>query len=93
MLTTEPHDPFLHYALALEIAKVDAAEAVLRLAAMNAQFPSHVPAYFRHGQLLAETGQTAAAREVLVRGIATARSQGDDHAAAEMAELMESLSP
>ena len=92
MLATEPDDSFLHYALALELTKGTERPAGLqRLAEMNARFPDHVPAYFRRGQLLAEDGDSAAAREVLKQGVLAARRTGDDHAAAEMQELLESL--
>lgn len=92
MLASEPDDSFLHYALALELTKGDERPAGLkRLAEMNVRFPDHVPAYFRLGQLLAEDGDSAAAREVLNRGMLAARRTGDEHAAAEMRELLESL--
>jgi hypothetical protein len=92
MLATEPDDPFLNYALALELAKGDERPAGLkRLAEMNVRFPDHVPAYFRRGQLLAEDGNVTAARDVLTDGLRAARRIGDDHAAAEMQELLNSL--
>lgn len=91
MLVAEPDDPFLHYALALELAKEDQAAALERLAAMNDRFPDHVPAYFRRGQILAEAGDAQAAQQVLKTGIQVAKRIGDDHAAAEMNELLESL--
>ena len=92
MLAAEPDDSFLHYALALELTKgAERPAGLQRLAEMNVQFPDHVPAYFRRGQLLAEDGDSTAAREVLRQGMLAARRTGDDHAAAEMQELLESL--
>lgn len=91
MLAAEPDDAFLNYALALELAKEDRGAALQRLADMNARFPDHVPAYFRRGQILAETGDLAGARHVLATGIQVATNSGDDHAAAEMQELLASL--
>jgi hypothetical protein len=91
MLKTEPNDPFLNYAFALETAKEDPAAGVTLLATMNEQFPEHIPAFFRRGQLLSEVGDTNGARQVLLKGIEVARRLGDDHAAAEMKELVESL--
>ncbi|MFO1040988.1 MAG: hypothetical protein U0941_04335 [Planctomycetaceae bacterium] len=91
MLAAEPDDPFLNYAYALELVKEDPAAGLNRLAEMNDRFPDHVPAFFRRGQLMAEMGDTAGAQQVLRSGIQTARRLGDDHAAAEMNELMESL--
>ena len=92
MLVAEPDDSFLHYALALELTKgAERPAGLQRLAEMNTRFPDHVPAYFRRGQLLAEDGDSAAARDVLMQGMLVARRTGDDHAAAEMQELLESL--
>ena len=92
MLASEPDDSFLHYALALELAKEgDRAAGLERLSEMNVRFPDHVPAYFRRGQLLAEGHENEAARTVLTQGILEANRTADDHAAAEMRELFESL--
>lgn len=91
MLAAEPDDAFLNYALALELAKEDQDAALQRLADMNVRFPDHVPAYFRRGQILAESGDFVGAREVLSNGIRAAQRTGDDHAAAEMQELLTSL--
>lgn len=93
MLADDPNDPFLHYALALELVKGPERSAGLqRLADMNRQFPDHVPAYFRLGQFLSEEGDFSAARKILEQGIAAALRTGDDHAAAEMRELVASFS-
>ena len=93
LLTEDPHDPFLHYALAQEFAKEGvAAEAITRLETMNRNFPDYVPAYFRLGQILAEEDQSAAARQILQTGIQVARKVGDLHAAGEMSQLLEILS-
>lgn len=91
MLQSEPNDPFLNYAYALETAKEDSAAALGLLTTMHEKFPDHIPAYFRHGQLLAEQGESVAASQVLSAGIRIARQTGDDHAAAEMSELLQSL--
>jgi predicted Zn-dependent protease len=91
MLQSEPNDPFLNYAFALETSKDDRPAALNLLAEMNAKFPDHIPAFFRHGQLLAEAGDAIQARQILSLGIQVARRLGDDHAAAEMHELLESL--
>jgi predicted Zn-dependent protease len=92
MLAVDPNDPFLHYALALELVKLGERIAGLkRLSEMSVQFPDHVPALFRRGQLLAEDGDAAAARDVLNQGIRVALRVGDEHAVAEMRELLETL--
>jgi tetratricopeptide (TPR) repeat protein len=92
MLVDEPFDPFLHYALAMEHVKLGETQIALqRLAAMNEQFPDHVAAWHQRGRLLADKGETEAAREVLQRGIAAAQRAGDNHAADEMQGVLDQL--
>lgn len=91
MLASDPDDPFLHYALALEEVKEDSQIGLRRLESMNEKFPDHVAAYFRRGQILAEAGEVIAATQVLNTGVQVARRIGDDHAVAEMQGLLESL--
>lgn len=91
MLASDPDDPFLHYALALEEVKEDPQIGLRRLESMNETFPDHVAAYFRRGQILAEAGEVIAATQVLNTGVQVARRIGDDHAVAEMQGLLESL--
>ena len=92
MLAAEPNDVFLGYALAKELATAgDAPAALAQFERVIAGHPDYVPAYFQQGQVLAEEGDTDAAREVLTRGLAVAQRLGDAHAAGEMAEFLEML--
>jgi predicted Zn-dependent protease len=92
MLAEDPRDRFLRYGLALELEKEgDHGASLARLGELMADDPPYVPAYFRAGQQLAALGRTAEARAALRDGIEHARSQGDHHAAGEMAELLASL--
>ena len=54
--------------------------------------PDYVPAYFRLGELFAEQDRQEEARDVLTRGIDTARRTGDLHAAGEMTEFLAGIS-
>lgn len=93
MLEDDPEDAFLNYALAKELhAEGDLGGSLAQYDRVIERHPDYVPAYFQKGQLLAEQGETAAARDVLRRGIAVARNVGDSHAAGEMAAFEESLS-
>jgi hypothetical protein len=89
MLAAEPDDVFLHYALACELVKVgDTAVGLSRFDALHERFPDYVPGWFRHAQVLAESGDAAQARAVGERGLETARRVGDAHAAGEIAEFL-----
>jgi Flp pilus assembly protein TadD len=92
MLDEEPNDPELHYMLAMEhvsqgddVAAVRGFEELIRLA------PNYPPAYHQTGRALQRLNRLAEARQLLQRGIPIAQAQGNDHAAGEMLELLQSL--
>lgn len=92
MLSLEPNDPFLRYGLAMEYVsegKDDA--AVERFHEMFEVAPDYVPAYLQAGQALVRLGNAEKAREVFLRGVETARKQGDHHAAEEMTGMLSML--
>lgn len=92
MLEQDPNDPFIRYALALELKKhgrMD--EALDRFEETIGRSPDYVPAYFMIGQLLAELGRETDASHRLREGIAMAQRQGDSHAQGEMQEFLDSL--
>ena len=94
LLQSDPDDPFLHYALALDdFSQGDDAAGLERLSHLNSAYSNYVPAYFQRGQVLARLGEYETAKTVLQRGIQVASQQGDQHAAAEMNGLLESLPP
>lgn len=85
LLHASPQDLFLRYAFAMACASEgDRDTASQRLAAINESDPDHVAAWFQHGKILNELGESDDARRVLKNGIAAARRVGDDHAAEEM---------
>jgi thioredoxin-like negative regulator of GroEL len=89
-LAEDPADPFLRYGLAMQcLREGDIEEGRQRLAELIADRPDdQVAAYQQLGQSYAETGETEAARAVLMAGIAKARAAGDTHAAAEMEQAI-----
>ncbi|WLD11117.1 hypothetical protein [Planctellipticum variicoloris] len=92
MLAEDPSDPFLHYALAMEEKSSGNSPAALaRLTEIESRFPDLVAAYFQRGQILSAAGESEAAQDVLLRGIAVARRVGDLHAAGEMQGLLDLL--
>ena len=91
LLADDPSDPFLRYGLAMEYVSArddaTAADHLVRLA----DDASYVPAFLQAGQVLARLNRVEEACDLLRRGVAAARRQGDAHAEGEMAGLLASL--
>ncbi len=92
-LQADPDDTFLRYGLALQCLRDgDVEEGRSRLKALIADHPEdEIAAYQQLGQSYAETEEAAEAVVVLRLGIAKALAKGDQHAAAEMEGLLDSL--
>jgi predicted Zn-dependent protease len=89
LLHDDPHDPFLRYALAMELtAAGQRVEALAELALLLAHAPDYVPAYLQAGKLSAEAGADQEARRYFTEGIAQARRQSDAHAVEEMQGML-----
>ena len=85
LLESSPDDLFLRYAFAMACSSEgDNDTAAERLAGINSTDPDHVAAWFQHGKILNELGESDDARDVIVNGIAAAQRVGDDHAEEEM---------
>jgi tetratricopeptide (TPR) repeat protein len=93
MLADDPQDAFTRYALAMELASLERpADALTGFAELVELDPDYVPTYYQYGNLLAKQGQTERACEVIRLGIARAEAASDDHAARELADLLEDVS-
>ena len=90
MLQDDPRDSFLRYTLAMEYRKLDESEKSLELLAelANQDEPRYVSAFFMAAQQLVELDRLDEARTFLRDGIDEARRQNNQHAAAEMSELL-----
>ena len=92
LLEEDPSDVFLRYGLALEYEKEGQMQRALEiLERLMAEDPPYVPAFHMSGQWHAQAGRLEAARDVLRRGIETARNQGRQHDAAEMSDLLTTI--
>ena len=92
MLKDDPDDVFLRYSLALELEAAGEWEAGIDILQELARAePPYVPAFQMAAQHLVAHGRTEDARRALREGIEVARTQGNAHAAGEMAELLMSL--
>ncbi len=93
MLQDDPKDSFLRYTLAMEYRKLDESEKSLELLTdlANHEEPKYVAAFFMAAQQLVELERIEEARTFLRDGIEEARRQGNQHAAAEMSELLSEI--
>ena len=93
MLRDDPRDSFLRYTLAMEYRKQDENEKSLELLTelANQEEPRYVAAFFMAAQQLVELERIEEARTFLRDGIDEARRQGNQHAAAEMSELLSEI--
>lgn len=85
--------PLPWYGLAMEYRSVgEYALSVETFQRVHGIDPKYVPAYFMCAQVLAEfLADAIGARRELEAGIAVASEVGDDHAAAEMTAMLETL--
>ncbi len=92
-LAEDPGDPFLRYGLAMQcLREGETAEGRERLKALIADHPeTQIASYQQLGQSYVESEMIDKARAVLAEGIKRALAAGDDHAAAEMRGLYQSL--
>ena len=92
MLQDTPDDPELRYMLAMEHASEgDDAGAVRCFEELIRGTPNFPPAYHMAARALVRLGKIDEAKATLRKGIPVALHQGNQHAAGEMTELMESL--
>lgn len=92
MLEDDPHDPFLRYALAMEIvAEGDTSGAIVQLKQLLAHSPEYVPGFLQVGQLLIKENRLDEARHMLKMGMQTAFKQADHHAYEEMEGILASI--
>lgn len=89
MLTKDPNDPFLNYALALEYKAREAhTEALQRLQQLAQTHPEYLPTYYQWGQLLSDLGQTDEAIAVYKTGKALAKKKGEMKTLGEIQEAL-----
>lgn len=92
MLKKEPDDPFLHFGLAMQLAKERRQEdSLARFDQVIRLDPYYTAAYHQKGIALIGLSRTEAAREVLHQGIEAAQHIGNAHAEKEMIELLASI--
>lgn len=84
MLDEAPDDPFLIYALALELKPLDAGESLSLFEALLQNHPDYLPTYYHAAAALRRAGQRLQALQVYEKGMALARQQNDMKTLAEL---------
>ena len=89
LLTAEPDDSFLRYAVAMEYARLGKDdEALGEFAELMRRHPDYVPAYFMGGRTAETKGDIEKAKELYKAGIVVAQRVGDTHAAGEISSAL-----
>jgi predicted Zn-dependent protease len=92
LLAAEPDDAFLHYSMAMQLAKENRADdAVQHFERVIELDPTYTAAYHHKANTLIGRARHAEARQTLAAGIQAAIRVGNQHARSEMEELLASL--
>ena len=87
-----PADPFPSYGYAMELrTRGRLEEAAVAFADMEARFPAYVPQYLMAVQTLVELRRPQDARAAGERGLAAARTKGDNHALGELQSALDAI--
>ena len=91
LLREDPEDPFLHYALCLELKKAGSSEARLGFERLLVSYPEYLPAYYQAALFMAETGKLERATIVAQSGILLAQSINELHTLSELKGLLQNI--
>ena len=92
ILTANPNDAFARYALGLEYSGSGETEAALaEFQSLLAAHPGYTNGYFMSAQVLERAGRIDESREMLLKGIDSARQSNNRHAQSEMEAMLEEL--
>jgi tetratricopeptide (TPR) repeat protein len=87
-----PNNPFLRYALAIELANAGRAEeAGKQFESLLNRHPDYVATYYQAGMFYAHHGRAQEAREVLTQGLQVTGRQGNTHAQQEIQAALDEL--
>jgi tetratricopeptide (TPR) repeat protein len=77
MMVEQPNDPFLRYALALEVKSEYPKEACDHFDHLIENHPEYLPTYYQAAELFFEMDLLAKAKEAFEKGIALAKEQNE----------------
>jgi tetratricopeptide (TPR) repeat protein len=84
-------DPFIHYALALEYAKVDQQKAIDTLLMLLQANNDYLPTYYQLAKLYEGVGQTEKSMHIFTAGIALAKKKNDLKTAGELQSALDEM--
>lgn len=87
----DPADPFLHYALCLELKKCNPDQAAVEFQNTLRRFPDYLPLYYQAALFNAEGGNIEDAANLAARGILLAEKLMEHHALAELKSLRQNI--
>lgn len=91
-LEQEPDDPFLNYALAMEMDSAgDKERALSILFKLQSSHPDYTATYYHLGRILLETGKKDEAKHYLEEGISRTRAKNERHQLAELQSALNNL--
>ncbi len=92
ILAENPADTFARYGLAMEYSNRGETETALgEFATLLKANPDYTAGYFMAAQTLARAGRNDEAKKMLREGIASAQRTNNQHALAEMQQMLEEL--
>jgi len=92
LLDKDPHDAFCMYGIGMEHAKEGHTEEAIAWFTRTIETdPAYCYAWYHKAKCQESAGDSAGATRTLQDGIEHARECGDEHAAQEMGELLESF--
>lgn len=84
-LKSDPNDPFVIYALAMEYNNLNNAERAFHYYHILVdEHPDYVGTYYHLGKLYEKNGDSAKAIEIYQKGMLEARRKGNNHAFSEL---------
>jgi len=86
-----PGDPFLHYALALELRQTDPARTARLFTYLLAKHPDYLGTYYQAGIFYATHNQPDLAIQTIQKGMQLAQALGEWKTKNELAALLEEL--
>ena len=93
LINIDPDDPFVHYGLGQELAKIGEHERAVECYSRVIELDStYCYAYFFKGQALEHLGRADEARAIVAEGIESAKEVNDAKAIAELTSLLQSMS-
>jgi tetratricopeptide (TPR) repeat protein len=89
MLKSEPNDPFLNYALAVELAKLGQIDTSIdKLEALISNNPDYLGSYYMLGKIYEQALQPEKAIETYKKGIEIAKKLNDKKTLGELNEAL-----